>query len=432
MRSPAETASGSGRLILERLGSAGALGLLAWLLFRFLAGAPPEAGVRVRAEQLPAALGRWSTVERPASVHAVIDGDIAPAAVDWLAALARAGTPVSWETSAAPVALIVDPVADPAGGVRALAAVPAGAQVALDDAFGPLDSIAAGPAGAGFLIRSGPAWVRARSGLLAARAALPDSLVFGRLLVLGKVGWESKFVVAALEERGWSVDLRLALAPGGDVAGPGATSLDTSRYSAVIVLDSVAPADLGGIASYLHAGGGVILASAALRAPALAPLSDARSPMLPAVEPFDTASADPRASLALVPIAARSGQVALESRGGRAAVVARRVDRGRLIVVGYQDTWRWRMAGGGAAVEGHRDWWAGLVAAVANVGRVSRAPRFDVDEVPLSHLADRLGPASPAAKAGLPAFSVPNGVLFAAMAGLFLLAWLSRRLRGAP
>ncbi len=430
MRSPAE----SRRPGLERLTHALALGILVWLLIRSLSGAGPGPRERSGTKGLAAALARWSTVDRPARVHAVVDGDVSPIGVDWLAALRRAGTPATWEGHPEPVAAVDDPVADPGGGSRVLVAARAGTRIALEDAFGPLDSVAAGPTGATFVVPSGPPWVRARAGILAARAATPDSLVFGRLLLLGRVGWESKFVAAALEERGWTVDARLALFPGRDLVSGRVERLDTSRYSAVIVLDSVAPSSLVGIGSYIRAGGGVILSGEALRAPALGALGAVRpGAALGAVEPFDTAAAQPRSSLGLLSIADRPGQIILERRTGQVAVVARRIERGRLVIAGYQDTWRWRMAGRADAAEKHRDWWAGLVSGVARVGRVPRTVTGGpVDEAPLAHLIDRLGPATPLAAGGEAGFSISNGLLFGMLAGLFLLGWTSRRLRGAP
>jgi hypothetical protein len=434
MLSPAEPGPGVVRRILERLAHGAALALLAGLLVRSLSSQGQGPAERAGAGALPAALARWSTVDRPARVQAVVDGDIPPVALDWLAALVRTGTPVTWEGDPSPVAAVDDPVADPGGATRVRVAAPAGTEIVLEDAFGPLDSAATGPTGATFLARSAPSWIVARSGRLAARATVPDSLVFGRLLLLGRVGWESKFVAAALEERGWKVDARLALSPKGNVAEGGAVRLDTSRYSAVIVLDSLAPADLAAIGPYLRAGGGAILTAPSLRAPALRALGAARQGAgLRAAEPFDTSSPAPRSSLAVAPIADWPGQLVLESRDGQAAVAARRVERGRLVVVGYLDTWRWRMAGRGDAAGQHRDWWAGLVAGVAHVGREPRpVSGAGADEAPLAHLMDRLGPSSRPITGAAAGLSISNALLFGAMAGLFLLGWTSRRFRGAP
>src|SRR4029077_3705094 len=89
------------------------------------------------------------------------------------------------------------------GGSRVLVAAPAGALVALADRYGPLDSVRDGPAGRGFVTRSALISVSVGAGALPPTAALADSLVLGRILLIGHAGWESKFVAAALEERGW-------------------------------------------------------------------------------------------------------------------------------------------------------------------------------------------------------------------------------------
>jgi hypothetical protein len=434
MRSPAEPGRGGVRRFLEGAAHGLALGILAWLLLGSLRGpgaGPAEfAGVGTLGVSLP----RWSTVARPERVHLTIDGDLTPAALDWLAALVRSGIPVRWDPGrAAPVAAVAEPVADPQGGTRVRAAADAGVTVTLADSLGSLDSVTAARGGVTFLARSGPAWIIARAGQLGARAAVADSLVFGRILLLGKVGWESKFVMAALEERGWRVEARLGLSPTGTVLQGITQPLDTARYSAVIVLDSAPPGSLAAVPAYIRSGGGAILATSATRAPALRGLGSALlQSLLPAGEPFDTMGAEPRRSLGLMPIADVPGQVALERRSGRTALAARRIERGRLLIVGYQDTWRWRMAGGGDAAEAHRTWWADLVGAVAYVGRIQRErSAASVDEAPFAHLVDRLGPPSAAAGRTTNPPSVSQGALFGILAGLLLLGWASRRMRGA-
>ncbi|MFI5207026.1 MAG: hypothetical protein ACHQU8_00800 [Gemmatimonadales bacterium] len=420
----------SARIALERIARGVALALLAWLLVRSLrspVGPVDTSGVA----SLTPALKRWSMRAAPSAVHVRVDGAISPAQRDWLAALAASGTRVTWSGAGAlPVAAVAEPVADPAGATRIVVAAPAGAVVSLADEYGSLDSVRAASGGAGFLARSAPASVTVRAGVLSARAAIGDSLVLGRLLVLGRAGWESKFVVAALEERGWSVDARLALSPRGDVVQGRTLPIDTAHYSAVIALDSSALGSAGALARYVRSGGGLVLAAPVSAAPPLAPLElGALRAELPAVEPFDTAG-DPRRTLALTPIALREGAVALERRSGSVAVAVRRVERGRVMVVGYADTWRWRMAGGSDAAEQHRDWWAGLVASVAHVGRITMPRSSQLDESPLASLVECLGPATTPALADATS-RVSSAWLFAALAALLLGEWASRRLRGA-
>jgi hypothetical protein len=418
------------RIAIERVAHGLAFVLLAWLLVRSL---QPPVGPSVSSgvASLGPALARWSTRASPSAVHVRVDGSISPAQRDWLAALAASGTRVTWSGSGSlAIAAVAEPVADPAGATRIVAAASRGVVVSLADEYGPLDSVRAGAAGAWFLARSAPASVSVRAGVATARAATSDSLVLGRLLVLGRAGWESKFVVAALEERGWSVDARLALSPRVDVVQGRTIPIDTARYSAVIALDSSALGSAGALARYVRSGGGLIVAAPLSAASPLASLdAGALRTELPATEPFDTAG-DPRRTLALTPIALREDALALERRAGSVAVAVRRVERGRVMVVGYGDTWRWRMAGGPGAAEQHRDWWAGLVANVAHVGRVAKPPVSPVDESPLASLVERLGPAVSRAQVAAPS-RISSAWLFAALAALLLGEWASRRLRGA-
>ena len=84
-----------------------------------------------------------------------------------------------------------------------------------------------------------------------------DSLALKPVLVLGAAGWESKFTIAALEERGWRVASRVRVAPNVDVTQGPLGAIDTARYSAVIALDSTAASSATAIARYAREGGGV-------------------------------------------------------------------------------------------------------------------------------------------------------------------------------
>jgi hypothetical protein len=271
-----------------------------------------------------------------------------------------------------------------------------------------------------------------------ARSATRDSLALGRVLVLGQVGWETKFVTAALEERGWRVDARMELGPKGDVlqSAPGlrasAFVVDTARYSAVVAVDSTA-ARYAQIAGYVRSGGGLVATASAVRVPALAALgAGGMERPIEAVEPFAADTLRPRRSLALRPISLRPDAVPLESRDAAVAVAARRVERGRVVVMGYEDTWRWRMGGGPDAVERHRDWWADLVARVAYTSRVTHPASPAIDEAPYARLVERLGSPVSAGVAGRASRVLPIAFLFAVLALALLTEWASRRLRGVP
>ena len=433
MRSPGEAAAGP-RLWLERIARALALLLLLWLLVDVFRGRAEPLRASVPERELSAQLSRWSTAAEPASVHLESAGSIAPFQRDWLAALSGAGTRVTWGPAGAmPLALAVEPVADPEGGVRAWIASPSGTRVLVEDPAGPLDSLPVSGGGARLLVRSNPAGLLARAGGSIAGSAVTDSLVLGRLLLLGRAGWESKFVAAALEERGWKLDARLRLSPRSDVRQGTAAPIDTARYAAVLVLDSIGNAEAQAVARFVREGGGAVIAAPAARAPALAAVSAGRpGASLPGREPFDSTLSEPRRSLELAPLAAREDAVVLERRGSAAAVVARRVERGRVVTTGYADTWRWRMGGGEASVQAHRDWWADLVAGVAYAARVMKQPRPVADEAPLATLIDRLGPATAAPAGSAPGFGLSRAWLFGLLAAALLLEWASRRLRGAP
>jgi hypothetical protein len=127
--------------------------------------------------------------------------------------------------------------------------------------------------------------------------------------------------------------------------------------------------------------------------------------------------------------------IVLESRDGVATVVARRIGAGRVVQSGYDETWRWRMAGREQALAAHREWWSRLLAAVVYAPVVARPSATDdmPDETPLASLIHALGPpaTSDARMAPRTDRSRTTELLFALVVGSLLLEWASRRLRGA-
>lgn len=422
------------RLWLERAAHVITLAIVGWLLVDSLREDRNDSAEVVGVDDLTTALGRWSTVAAPGRVHVTLDTAIVPATRDWLAAIAAAGARVSWGgDDLLPLAAVTEPVADPAGGTRIWAAVPSGAAVVLADSYGVLDSTDARSAGARFIAQSTVADVQVHAGALSARSATRDSLSFGRVLILGRVGWEVKFVAAALEERGWRVDARMTLSPKGNVLQGVQSPIDTARYAAVVVLDETAVGGTADLTRYVRSGGGLILAAGASQAAAMGTLrAGAPGSLVAAVEPFDSVSTAPRRALGLLPIAVRDDAIALEYRDALVTVAARRVERGRVTTIGYEDTWRWRMGGNANALEEHRAWWAGLVAGIAHVGRTPRLHSSSLDEAPLVNLLDRLGPASIAPEDGDGGARIPKALLLGVFCAALLAEWLSRRLRGAP
>jgi hypothetical protein len=423
------------RVVLERVAHLLGIAIIAWLLFDSLRPQPERSVEVVAIDELATSLGRWSTASAPERVHLLADSTIAQLHRQWLAALVGAGTEVSWEGDAIiPLAATVNAVPDPDGGTRIVAAAPRGTMVILEDDVGVIDSVQAGAAGARFLTHTPVSAVRVRAGASTAESAPHDSVGFGRILVVGPVGWESSMVIGALEERGWEVDARLALSPKGDVLQGGSrVAPDTGRYSAVVVFDSVSLLEPAQLVRYVREGGGLVITARGSTAPALTPLrvgSIARR--VPAVEPFDTAHVEPRRSLALSSITAAADALPLEMRDDLWAVAVRRVERGRVAMVGYDDTWRWRMAGGRDGLDQHRAWWAAVVGAVAHVEYAPRRAVRSVDEAPLANMVQLLGaPSRGPAQAEVEEHGIPYGIVFAVLSALLLLLWLSRRLRGA-
>ena len=310
------------------------------------------------------AIGRRTTQ----SVRLTLESAPSPVERDSLAALRRSGVTVEWSwrrTPPTPVALAATPLADPAGATHVAVAAPTGTPVALADRLGPIDT---GRAASGGLTVVAPIALHLvmASG---ARATVADSLILRPLLVLGTVGWETKFVVRSLEERGWHVDTRLALGPHHGVTQGRNSPLDTAHYAAVLVIDSGARSEAAAVERYARQGGGVIVAGSALR-------------LLPSI--------------------------GVQFRN--------------------DTTWRLRMD----SVQGparHRDLWAGLVASVAYAPRARLATPVDDDPAPVASTIDRLGSPTPSESGlGWPGSEVWFGVLALAL----LVDWTSRRLRGAP
>ena len=307
----------------------------------------------------------------------------------------------------------------------------------MGDDVGVIDTVSARGAGAALTINSVAGKLTASVRGSVASTLQPDSLVLRKVLVIGDAGWESKFVVAALEEEGWKVDAFIRVAPSVDVTQGSTAVIDTTRYSAVVALDGAASPYASRIVEFARTGGGVVLAPQAASLDAMGALR---------VGGVGRTNAESRAvqtntvaSLATLPLASittlRSDAVPLERRAGAVAAAARRIGSGRVLQLGYEDTWRWRMAGGEASVREHRDWWTGVVSSVAHAPRIPRATTVSTptDEAPMAGLVAALGPAtSVGAMAGLS--SKPSdwtAWLFMLLALSLVGEVASRRFRGA-
>ncbi|HEU4563023.1 MAG TPA: hypothetical protein VFS05_00185 [Gemmatimonadaceae bacterium] len=472
MRSPG---SGAARVWMERalrLTSVVLAALMLWASLRPVVST--RAWDRAAEPALVAAAERWTRDGRLDSVHVALDTVPSAELRAWLRALRRAGVRVAWRGDAIPAtALELQRRNEPEGGVTALIAAPAGEAVVIADAAGMVDSVRAAGGGAALRLAAVASPVRAEVGRQAARAPEPPRLAPRRVLVLGAAGWEAKFTIAALEERGWEVDARLRVAPAVEVAQGSVAALDTARHAAVVVLDTTAGAWSARIARFVRSGGGLVLAGSAARTSGLAALA----PAAPGerVRPASVAFlADaPRRALGFWPLVRLAPDaVPLETRDGRVSAAARRVGAGRVVQVGDDESWRWRMEGGDEAPEAHRAWWSSVVAsasyraeerardhsaadgidstrrggppptAESTAAPTDRSHPSDAlatgaslgDAAPLAALVDALGPPAPP-PAGAPAAPEPpalRGWMLAALLLSLLAEWTSRRLRGAP
>jgi hypothetical protein len=104
---------------------------------------------------------------------------------------------------------------------------------------------------------------------------------------------------------------------------------------------------------------------------------------------------------------------------------------GRVVQLGYDETWRWRLAGTGDAPAAHREYWSSVVSAAAYRATSPVAAARTSDAAPLASLYSDLG--APSAPRAVP-LAIGAGLhwwMFVALALLLLAEWTSRRLRGA-
>jgi hypothetical protein len=414
----------------------GAFALLGWLIGGSLIPVQPRRVERVRSPLLAGRLAPWTTAPGRLAMH--VDVEDVPEAwtVEWLAALRRTGREVSWSGTPAPVAITSEPVADPLGGARVDLAAPGGATVVLRDVAGALDSVRVRGNGATLIE---PLLVERVDAMAAGQrlsAPAPAAANVRRVVVVGRAGWEGKFVVSALEEAGWRVSPRFALAPGIEVAGADPIVLDTAHVSAVIALDTSVTSLGGAVARFVRDGGGLILAGGAAAAENVAAIAPGTpGARVPPATPG--AIALTLASAGFYPVTSlHRDAVPVDRRAEAHTVVARRVGAGRVIQVAFDETWRWRMAGEQGAEGAHRRWWSRVVGSVAYLPAGARddaaPPRArEWDGAPLASLIHRIGP--PRASSVLPRarWSPDPRLLLSLICILLLLEWGSRRLRGA-
>jgi hypothetical protein len=403
---------------IERVLRAAALTLVAAALWRTLA--PREAG---------------------RTVHVAFRGAPAPFVRDSLRAQMHSGTPVRWSAEGLdPLAVSVERQREPGSPVRIAVVAPGATE--LRDALGVLDTVH----GAGVLAGVEPSGaVTAVHGRVRAIVNVGAPAELRPVLVVGRATWEAKFAVAALEEQGWSVHARLSVAPAAVVTQGGVLALDTANYAAVVALDTTLGALGSRLERYVRSGGGLVLVADAANAGAVRVLAPARAGMRRSAVSRDPSVAAPLDALPLFALESLRGDaVPIATRGALTAAAARREGDGRVLQLGYGESWRWRMQGGDGAVAAHREWWSRVVGSVAfapgDAVRAARetgalvpgaAPSASAAEgAPLARLIGALGPPVAAAEDSIPARRLPPWLLPTLLA-ILLGEWASRRFRGA-
>lgn len=406
------------------------------------------------------ALGRVAatlTVVPSLSVRAVLESS------------AHAGMQLSWldSTTVRDLALHASAVPVPSGGTLITATARAAgdstvpAALTIRDAGGLLDSVAS--ATASLRVRatqlSGSVQARVEQGgriEAVAHVGVPAAVLVRGVRVFAAVGWEAKFVMAALEEAGWTVSGSVFVAPRTAVETGAVGTLDTVRHSVAVVLDS-GVVSASTLQRFLAQGGGVVLAGHALTDGSLIALSTVRRAGARVAVPGAFQTDTPRRGLATWQVSEPAQAVVLERSGASPVITVERRGVGRVLVNGYQTTWRWRMEGNASALARHREWWSALVTAVAFVpatpissaalgeaptpfatpfaDALARDASLPGDAAPVADLRARLGapvsafPISPAPESRTP---LALWVLFVTAAVALLAEWALRRVRGAP
>jgi hypothetical protein len=364
------------RRVAEGVLRAAVLASLALMLRQSLRSGAAETGATIRSRGIGGdVLTSWSRASRPPHTIAIHLATLPNSEQRaWLGALAGAGSTIKWNGDLPPIMIDAQPLAAPTGGTKVSVASAKGSLAELTDRIGRIDTVRLVGGGASVTLGAGTDSIAARVGGSSASTLLRDSVVLRKVLVIGSAGWESKFVVAALEEEGWKVDALIRLAPGVDVTQGPPVAIDTAHYSAVVAIDSTAAPYANRIVEYARNGGGVILEPSAAALDAMSPLRSGNASRGSSDSNADAGDAITLSTLPLGPIISlRPDAVTLEKRGATTAVAAVRIAAGRSLQLGYSDTWLWRMNGGDAGVADHRKWWTRLVSSVAFAPRVPRA-----------------------------------------------------------
>jgi len=424
MRSP--------RSRFEQACRVGAFALLGWVIGTSVF---PPAARRVEvasSTNVAARLDAWTRTPASVALHGTFAATPEPWIVDWLHALGHSGHLVTWSGTPPAVAISLESEPDPHGGTRIDLSAPPGTEIVVRDDVSVIDSVHVRSLGARIATPAVAGTITANAGAQQFSGAEPVFSAPKAVVVIGQAGWEGKFIATALEERGWPVMARFSVAPNVDVTqGTGAFTLDTSRVAAVVAVDTSIARYAAAVSRFVGSGGGLVLAGPASLAPSMAALAPGAlgTRVRPAVEPKDTISLG---ATGFYPVSAlRQDGIELERRADGIAIAARRVGAGRVVQVGYDDSWRWRMAGGTGSVAAHREWWSRVVGSVAYVPVGGPRPQADVERsAPLAAMVDRLGPARTGPPSGGPMGPLDRRLFITLIMILLLTEWASRRLRG--
>lgn len=422
MRLPAER-----RHWIEKALRIAAFAVLSLLLVRALRPSSDEQVTAVRT------VGVWELVratrEYPiGALHFTLTGTPTRTERAWQEALRNSGSEISWSGGLVPLAIAGRAIGSPLGGHIVSVSAPPNKTLRLRDDISALDSLNAHDGIASLPVAVGFGSLRAVAGRDSASVALTDAATVRRILVLGKAGWETKFLVTALEEAGWNVDASISVAPNVAVS-QGTTTIDTAHYSGVIALDESAETRAREVSTFVRSGGGLILGSSAARSEAFGALRVSQpGPVLEILNSEDSVS---HATAPFTSMQLPSDGIPIERHRDGVSVAARRVGFGRVAQIGYAETWRWRLQGNDVGKSEHRDWWTQLLSQVVHTPRST--PRQTLDDVaPYAELVDIAGAPIPAVRSPAPLTSQSGEMmLMLVLFALLLMEWASRRLRGA-
>ena len=314
---------------------------------------------------------------------------------------------------------------------------------AIADGAGVIDSTTL--TAAGTRSRTGPVQGVLRVGTRGASAAVSPLVArapqIARVLVLGDATWESRFLIAALEEAGWPVDAAVSLSPKVTVTSGSGRVPSRDRQSIVVLLPGAPSSAIAVLPEFVRNGGGLVIVGGAARSAGVALLRAGAPGASVDGEVGAEAGNDARHGLQLLPVMTLAeGGVPLELRDGRIAVAARRVGAGRVVQVGYQNSWLWRMAGNDDAPNAHRRWWtdilSGVVPQTAPVKRAILDAEHDtLDAAPIAALARDVGvpvitPTAVRTMSRTFSASLDSRWLLAIAVVSLLASWALRRWRG--